>query len=81
MHDWELYKLRMLNASHSCMAYLAALDGIVYVDEAIAVPALSHRLSLRPELWVQKVRAEDVVRDCLESVPAPSAEDSTARRR
>jgi len=27
------------------------------------------------------VRAEDVVRDCLESVPAPSAEDSAASRR
>src|SRR5260370_42643260 len=42
VHDWELYKLRMLNASHSCMAYLAALAGVTYVDEAIAVAAL-HR--------------------------------------
>ncbi len=40
VHDWELYKLRMLNASHSCMAYLAALAGVTYVDEAIAVAAL-----------------------------------------
>jgi mannitol 2-dehydrogenase len=39
VHDWELYKLRMLNASHSCMAYLMALDGVVYVDEAIEIPA------------------------------------------
>ena len=63
----------------------AALQGRDYVIpedvKAVAVPALSHRLSLRPELWVQKVRAEDVVRDCLDSVPAPSAEDSTATRR
>ena len=36
VHDWELYKLRMLNATHSCMAYLSALAGLVYVDEAIA---------------------------------------------
>jgi len=36
VRDWELYKLRMLNAAHSCMAYLAALGGFVYVDEAIA---------------------------------------------
>jgi mannitol 2-dehydrogenase len=42
VHDWELYKLRMLNAAHSCMAYLAALAGIVYVDEAIANPII-HR--------------------------------------
>lgn len=32
---WELYKLRLLNAAHSSMAYLCALAGIVYVDEAI----------------------------------------------
>jgi mannitol 2-dehydrogenase len=44
VHDWELYKLRMLNASHSCMAYLAALEGIVFVDEAIAVPAVRQYL-------------------------------------
>ncbi len=35
--DWERYKLRLLNAGHSSMAYLAALAGIVYVDEAVAV--------------------------------------------
>ena len=38
--DWEQYKLRMLNAGHSCMAYLAALAGITYVHEAMAVPVL-----------------------------------------
>jgi mannitol 2-dehydrogenase len=38
VHDWELYKLRMLNASHSCMAYLMALADVVYVDEAVALP-------------------------------------------
>jgi mannitol 2-dehydrogenase len=40
VHDWELYKLRLLNATHTCMAYLAALAGIVYVDEAMATPPL-----------------------------------------
>ncbi len=39
----------------------------------VAVPALAHRITLRPELWIQRVRAEDVVRDCLERCPAPSA--------
>jgi mannitol 2-dehydrogenase len=38
--DWEEYKLRMLNAGHSCIAYLSALAGITYVHEAMAVPAL-----------------------------------------
>jgi mannitol 2-dehydrogenase len=44
VHDWELYKLRMLNASHSCLAYLMALAGVVYVDEAIALAPLRRYL-------------------------------------
>jgi mannitol 2-dehydrogenase len=40
VHSWELYKLRMLNATHSCMAYLSSLAGIVYVDEAVGVPPM-----------------------------------------
>ncbi len=40
VRSWELYKLRMLNATHSCMAYLSSLAGIVYVDEAIGVPPM-----------------------------------------
>jgi mannitol 2-dehydrogenase len=38
--DWEQYKLRLLNAGHSSIAYLSALAGITYVHEAMAVPAL-----------------------------------------
>jgi mannitol 2-dehydrogenase len=38
IHDWEQYKLRMLNAGHSCMAYLSALAGITFVHEAMAMP-------------------------------------------
>jgi mannitol 2-dehydrogenase len=44
VHEWELYKLRMLNASHSCMAYLMALAGIVYVDQSVAIPAVRRYL-------------------------------------
>jgi mannitol 2-dehydrogenase len=40
VRSWELYKLRVLNATHSCMAYLASLAGIVYVDEAMRVPQI-----------------------------------------
>jgi mannitol 2-dehydrogenase len=40
VHDWELYKLRMLNAGHSCMAYLSALADITFVHEAMAVPEI-----------------------------------------
>jgi mannitol 2-dehydrogenase len=47
VHDWEIYKLRLLNAGHSSMAYLAALAGVTYVDEAMALPDVRrylHRL-------------------------------------
>jgi mannitol 2-dehydrogenase len=44
VHDWELYKLRILNAGHSGMAYLAALAGITYVDEAMTRPEIRHFL-------------------------------------
>jgi MoxR-like ATPase len=61
----------------------AVLDGREFVvpDDVkhVAVPAIAHRLALRPELWVQRVRAEDVVRECLESVPVPAAEDVRGR--
>ncbi len=61
----------------------AALDGRDFVTpedvKAVAVPALSHRLMLKPELWVQRVRPEDVVRESLETVPAPAAEDLPTR--
>jgi mannitol 2-dehydrogenase len=40
IHDWELYKLRLLNAGHSCIAYLSALAGIEYVHEAMATAAV-----------------------------------------
>jgi MoxR-like ATPase len=58
----------------------AALDGRDFVVpedvKRVAVPALAHRLTLRPELWVQRVRGEDIVLEALESVPTPPAEDS-----
>ena len=59
----------------------ALLDGRDFVVpddvKAVAVPALAHRLALRPELWVQRVQAEDVVRDCMDSVPVPTSPATT----
>jgi MoxR-like ATPase len=57
----------------------AALDGRDFVTpddvKVVAVPALAHRLTLRPELWVQRISAEDIVRERLKAVPTPVAED------
>ena len=53
----------------------AGLEGRDFVTpddvKRIALPALAHRIMLRPELWIQRVDAEDVVRDCLDSCPVP----------
>jgi MoxR-like ATPase len=58
-------------------AALSGRDFVVPEDvKAVAVPALAHRLTLRPELWVQRVRAEDIVAEALETVPTPPAEDA-----
>jgi len=42
--------------------------------KAMAVPALSHRLTLRPELWISNVSPATVIRDILNRVPTPKAE-------
>ena len=60
----------------------AAVGGRDFVTpddvKAVATAALAHRLALRPELWVQRVRGEDVVREVLDSVPTPPAESAAA---
>ena len=42
--------------------------------KAVAVPALAHRVLLRPELWAERISGETVVRDALDGVPVPKAE-------
>jgi MoxR-like ATPase len=62
-----------------CKAALTGRDFVLPDDvKAVAVPALAHRLVLRPELWVQRISAEDVIRDILSSVPTPKPEDVAA---
>ena len=58
---------------------LAGRDYVVPEDvKAVAVPALAHRLTLRPELWVQRLRPDDIVADLLDQVPTPKAEAASA---
>jgi MoxR-like ATPase len=56
----------------------AALDGRDFVTpddvKSVAVPALAHRLVLRPELWVQRRSGEYVVREILDQVRTPATE-------
>jgi MoxR-like ATPase len=60
----------------------AAIEGRDYVTpddvKSVAVPALAHRLALRPELWVQRLRPDDIVQELLDRVPTPTAEPEPA---
>ncbi len=63
--------LSMLLAARAGAA-LAGRDFVTPEDvKAVAVPALYHRLTLRPELWVQGARVDQVVRECVDAVPVP----------
>ena len=42
--------------------------------KAMAVPALAHRLILKPELWAARISPAQVVQGLLAEVPAPGAE-------
>jgi MoxR-like ATPase len=56
-------------------AMVQARDFVLPDDvKVMAIPALAHRLLLKPELWMRGMHAEDVVRDLLERTPIPKAE-------
>ncbi len=56
---------------------LAVLAGRYYVlpedVKACAVPALGHRLTLRPEMWASGSTGRDVIEELLDTVPSPGA--------
>jgi mannitol 2-dehydrogenase len=86
IHDWELYKLRLLNAGHSCIAYLSALAGITFVDEAMAVPAIRtfledflHREAMPTLVDIAGHPREQYVASVLERFGNPGVSDQIAR--
>ena len=55
-------------------AVLAGRDYVTPEDvKAVAVPALAHRLVLRPEMWVRQITGDDVAAEVLAAVPVPRA--------
>lgn len=60
-------------------ALLAGREFVTPEDvKAVAVPALAHRLILRPDQWVRGTRPEEVIERCLSTVPTPSPESLSA---
>ncbi|MFE1076710.1 AAA family ATPase [Streptomyces sp. NPDC058783] len=60
----------------------AVLDGRDYVVpediKDLAVPALAHRVSLRPELWVRELSTDDVLRELVDGVRTPTTRRTAA---
>jgi mannitol 2-dehydrogenase len=86
IHDWERYKLRFLNAGHSCIAYLCALAGVTFVHEAMAIPATRTFLEelLRREAMPTVVEIpghprEPYIASVLERFSNPGMHDQIAR--
>jgi MoxR-like ATPase len=61
-------------------ALLNQRDYVIPDDiKQVAVPALAHRITLRPELWVRQVSADDVVSRLLSAVPTPRTDPAASR--
>jgi MoxR-like ATPase len=60
-------------------ALLRKRDYVIPDDiKNIAVPALAHRITLRPELWVRQVSSDDVVARLLATVATPQTDPAPA---
>lgn len=61
-----------------CSRALALIEGRDFVIpedvKRLAIPALAHRIVIRPELWLNNVAPETIVESVLEHVPVPDAE-------
>lgn len=53
-------------------ALLLGRDYVIPEDvKALAIPAVAHRITLRPEMWVRKIQGADVVGELLRRLPVP----------
>ncbi|MGH3737444.1 MAG: AAA family ATPase [Micromonosporaceae bacterium] len=55
-------------------AVIGGRDYVVPEDvKAVAVPALVHRIALRPEMWLRRVDPSDIVHEVLAATPTPAS--------
>ncbi|HEU4362958.1 MAG TPA: MoxR family ATPase [Mycobacterium sp.] len=53
-------------------ALLRGRDYVIPEDvKALATPAVAHRITLRPEMWVRQIHGSDVVAELLRRLPVP----------
>ena len=61
------------------VALIAGRDFVTPEDvKAVAVSALAHRITIKPELWMSAANGTTVVNDVLSSVPVPSPLESAS---
>jgi MoxR-like ATPase len=55
-------------------AALAGRDYVIPEDvKEVAIPALAHRITLKPEMWLRQTHSSTIVADVLARVPAPAS--------
>src|ERR1700723_101918 len=55
-------------------ALLLGRDYVIPEDiKALATPAVAHRITLRPDMWVRKIQGSDIVEELLRRLPVPRA--------
>jgi MoxR-like ATPase len=63
--------LALLAASRAA-ALLAGRDYVLPDDiKALAVPALAHRIGLRPEMWARRIGGAEILAEIVDRVPVP----------
>ena len=68
--------LALMKLARARAAYLGR-DFVTPDDiKAVSIPALAHRLTLAPELWVQRIDPAEAVRAAVASVPVPVRDES-----
>jgi MoxR-like ATPase len=69
--------LALMKLARARAAYLGR-DFVTPDDiKAMSIPALAHRLTLAPELWVQRIDPAEAVRAAVASVPVPVLDESS----
>jgi MoxR-like ATPase len=69
--------LALMKLARARAAYLGR-DFVTPDDiKAVSVPALAHRLTLAPELWVQRIDPAEAVRAAVASVPVPVLDEAS----
>ena len=69
--------LALMKLARARAAYLGR-DFVTPDDiKAVSIPALAHRLTLAPELWVQRIDPAEAVRAAVASVPVPVLDESS----